>query len=209
MDFWTRLGQVARKHDVLRHSFYERWSAGELSSSELAAYSGQYRHVVVALADAAESAARQAEPSAHRQLVGHAAEEASHIALWDEFVDAVGGDRAAPPTPETADCVQAWAGGEARGLLPTLVAMYAIESAQPAISMTKRAGLVERYGIDGRGLAYFELHERLDVEHAAATRALIDERLPGADGEPLLKEAERVLAANWRLLDGVDRLVAA
>jgi pyrroloquinoline quinone (PQQ) biosynthesis protein C len=143
-----------------------------------------------------------------RQLSAHAAEEASHVALWDDFTVAVGGDSAAPATPETARCAATWAGERDRGLLPTLVALYAIESAQPAISQTKRAGLAEHYGIEGRGAAYFELHEELDRAHAAAARELIEARLPGADLEPLLSEAERVLAANWKLLDGVELLAA-
>jgi hypothetical protein len=48
----------------------------------------------------------------------------------------------------------------------------------------------------------------LDVEHAAAERALIEPRMDGADRDTLLAEAERVLRANWELLDGVERLNA-
>ena len=47
-----------------------------------------------------------------------------------------------------------------------------------------------------------------DVEHAADARALIAERLDGADEDALVAEAERVLRANWTLLDGVERLCA-
>ena len=57
MHFWSRFDAIARKHDVLRHPFYVRWSAGELSATELADYSGQYRHAVVALAQATALAA--------------------------------------------------------------------------------------------------------------------------------------------------------
>jgi pyrroloquinoline-quinone synthase len=206
MDFWCSLDQIARTHDVLRHPFYERWSAGELTGAELANYAGQYRHAVIALADASASAAQGADDGVRAQLTAHAAEEATHIALWDDFIDTVGGEHDADPTAQTAHCATVWAGGEERELLPTLVALYAIEAAQPAISRAKRVGLAEHYGVEGSGAAYFELHERLDVEHAAATRALIDDRLPGADIVPLLREAERVLAANWELLDGVDRV---
>jgi pyrroloquinoline quinone (PQQ) biosynthesis protein C len=85
--------------------------------------------------------------------------------------------------------------------------MYAIESAQPEISAVKRAGLVEHYGVaNGPATEYFALHAELDKEHALRQRSLIEPRLPAADAAELLAEAERVLAANWRLLDGVDRL---
>ena len=208
MDFWTSLEQIADRHDVLRHSFYQRWSAGELSRGELADYSGQYRHAVVALASASASAAAHADGDLADQLAVHGAEEAAHIELWDQFVDAVGGDHGAAPNPETARCAASWAGDDQRDLLGTLVALYAIESAQPAISRTKREGLAEHYDVDGHGAEYFELHERLDIEHAAAARALIEARLPASEVEPLLSEAERVLRANWELLDGVERRAA-
>jgi pyrroloquinoline-quinone synthase len=200
MPFFEELDVVRERWNVLDHPFYTRWSEGTLTRGELAHYSGQYRHAVVALADATAHAA-ELEPS----LAPHAAEEAEHIALWDGFVDAVGGDSAASPSPETAACARAWAGdGE---LLETLVGIYAIEAAQPAISATKATGLRERYGIDApAATAYFDLHERLDVEHAAQGRAFIERRLDGADREPLAARAEEVLKANWELLDGVERI---
>jgi pyrroloquinoline-quinone synthase len=208
MHFWSRFDAIAREHDVLRHSFYVRWSAGELSPAELADYSGQYRHAVVALARASAIAAADADGDARTELALHAAEEARHVALWDQFVDAVGGDREAAPRPETTACASAWSGEDGRSQLATLIAVYAIEAAQPEISKTKRDGLATHYGLEGPGADYFELHERLDVEHAAAGRKLIDTHLSGADQDALLGEAEAVLRANWLLLDGVERAAA-
>jgi pyrroloquinoline-quinone synthase len=205
VDFWNRLEQVRSEWNVLEHPFYQRWSDGDLTREELAFYAGQYRHAVVALADASTSAAAKAELSIRPELEQHAAEETSHISLWDEFASIVGGDAGAAAEPETAACAETWAGAE-RDTLAQLVAMYAIESGQPAISETKRAGLIERYGFsDGPATAYFTLHAQLDHEHAAAERALIEERLADADEDALLNEAEAVLRANWELLDGVER----
>ncbi len=206
MDIWTEIEAVRRRHDVLTHSFYERWSAGELTRDELAVYAGEYRHAVTALAAASSNAATLAEPELRSGLEAHAREEASHVELWDGFAAAVGGELDREPAPETVACARDWAGGD-RSFLGALVALYAIESAQPAISETKRAGLIEHYGIeDGPGTAYFTLHAELDHEHAAAARALIEPRLAGADRDALIAEAERVLKANWDLLDGVERL---
>jgi pyrroloquinoline-quinone synthase len=209
VDFWTEIEAVRQRHDVLTHSFYQRWSAGELTREELAVYAGEYSHAVIALASASANAAAAAEPEHRAGLESHAREEASHVALWDDFAAAVGADPALArrePAPETVACARDWA-GEGRSFLGSLVALYAIESAQPAISETKRAGLLEHYGFeDGPGTAYFTLHAELDREHAAAARALIEPRLTKADGEALVAEAERVLRANLRLLDGVERL---
>jgi pyrroloquinoline-quinone synthase len=210
VDFFARLEQVRARWNVLDHSFYTRWSRGELTLDELGAYAGQYRHAVVALADASHAVARRAEGALRDELAAHAAEESAHVALWDDFADAVGGRADDAPTAETAACAAAWQGAEERSLLGGLVALYAIESGQPAIAETKRAGLQEFYGIaDPAATAYFDIHVERDVEHAADERALIEQRLAGADEDALLAEAEAVLRANWELLDGVERLSLA
>jgi pyrroloquinoline-quinone synthase len=203
VNFWDRLETIAAQKDVLRHPFYVRWSEGRLTREELASYAGQYRHAVVALAAAASSAAHSPEAGSDAEALGaHAAEECDHIALWDQFVGKVGGDPAAPANRETRACADAWAGDASRPLLHTLTAMYAIESAQPAISQTKLSGLADHYGIESS--PYFEVHRDLDVEHAAQARELIERRLTDSDEEALVQIAERVLDANWLLLDGVD-----
>jgi pyrroloquinoline-quinone synthase len=207
MELWTRLEVVADRLSVLRHPFYRRWSAGELTSEELARYSGQYRHAVLALAEAARAASRSPEAGADAPvLAAHAREEAEHVNLWDEFVASVGGDSAAEANVETRTCASVWAGQESRPLLHTLVAMYAIESAQPQISETKQEGLTRHYGI--APAAYFEVHAHRDIEHAAEVRALIEKRLSTADEDGLVATAEDVLGANLLLLDGVDTATA-
>jgi pyrroloquinoline-quinone synthase len=206
VDLWSRLDDVRARWNVLEHPFYERWSAGRLSRDDLALYAGQYRYAVVALAEAADRAAHVA---AEPQLAAHAGEEAAHVALWDAFAGAAGTDGPQAAEPETEACAATWA-GDGRDLLGHLVALYAIESAQPAISSVKADGLRRHYGFDaGPATAYFDLHAERDREHAAEGRELISARLDGADQDALVAEAERVLAANWSLLDGVERLCAS
>jgi pyrroloquinoline quinone (PQQ) biosynthesis protein C len=191
----AQLDAVRESWNVLRHPFYARWSRGELTHDELAFYAGQYRHAVIALADAAE---RAGSP--------HADEERAHVALWDEFANAVGGDTDAAPLPETAACAEAWAGDD-RDALAGLAALYAIESAQPAISETKRDGLLRFYGCAPESAAtrYFDVHTTRDVEHAAEGLAELEARAGDDDVARIVAEAERVLQANWKLLDGVER----
>jgi pyrroloquinoline-quinone synthase len=204
MSFFDRLESIRAQWNVLDHPFYRRWSAGELTGEELARYSGQYRHAVVALAEACEQAARAGEPELRAELERHGAEERGHVELWDAFLAAAGGDAQAPADPETAACAGAWTAGD--GLLENLAVLYAVESGQPAISRTKLDGLVGLYGYEeGPATEYFALHADLDHEHAAHSRALIEERLAGADEERLLAVAEHALRGNWTLLDGVEQ----
>lgn len=204
MPLFDRLAAAQRRCNVLEHPFYARWSAGELTREELSWYAGEYRHAVTALAEATAATARAAEPAVRAQIEEHAQEEAEHVELWDAFARAVDADLDQEPASETAACAAAWtAAGDA---LEGLVVLYAIESAQPAISRTKLDGLVEHYGFgEGPATEYFSLHAERDSEHAAQSRELIEDRLAGADEERLVAVAEAALRGNWTLLDGVER----
>jgi pyrroloquinoline-quinone synthase len=193
MELCARIDEARESWDVLKHPFYERWERGDLSRDELAFYAGEYRHAVVAVARAAVAAGD----------AQHAREEAEHVGLWDEFAASVEATVDREPTQETVECAMAWSPEER---FEALAVLYAVESAQPAISRTKLAGLVEHYGVEGDDPAaeYFRVHAERDIEHARASReALAD--APAARQAELVAVAERALEANWRLLDGVER----
>jgi len=209
-DFFNRLEDIRSRSNVLEHSFYRRWSAGELTIEELAYYAGEYDQAVRGLAEGVVSTADATDEVAIREALHvHAAEEASHIDLWGAFARAMGTpedqlDRA--DRPESAECREVWGNAGHEGLLSGLVTLYAIESGQPEISQTKLDGLREFYGFaDGPATEYFELHAELDKEHSAHSRKLIERLFEDADVDQLLAAAERAFEANWKLLDGVER----
>jgi pyrroloquinoline-quinone synthase len=193
MELCATIDQARRRWDVLEHPFYERWECGELTQEELAFYAGEYRHAVVALARAAATAGAGE----------HAREEAEHVALWDRFAAAVVAPLDREPTAETSNCAEEWSPAER---FQALAVLYAVESAQPAISQTKLAGLVAHYGFgpDDPAAEYFRLHAERDLEHAKAAREALAEAPPARRAE-LAAVAGRALEANWRLLDGVER----
>ena len=231
MDIFAQLDDARRRTNVLEHPFYQRWSAGELQDGELELYAGEYGHAVRALARASRLAADQAGPEHAAGLARHAAEEESHVELWEQFARAVGipedahprlEDRhsrrvaagseplsagteslgcSAEPLAPTRACVETWMAGE--DLLERLAVLYTVEASQPAISTTKLEGLATHYGVpeDSPGAAYFTLHAKLDVEHARQARELIERLLP-RDAEERAAVGERMLARAHAALEG-------
>jgi pyrroloquinoline-quinone synthase len=211
MSVLASLDETRAAKNILEHPFYQRWSAGELSAEELACYAGEYRRAVIALAEASARAAGKA-PAEHAQaLRAHAAEEESHIALWEEFATATGAREGtgAPALAETEACAHAWTQGE--DLLEHLAVLYAIEASQPEVARTKLEGLTAHYGFapEGPAVEYFTTHELRDVEHAREAGDLIEELMatvadPEAKTQTMVRLAGQALDANWRLLDGVQ-----
>jgi pyrroloquinoline-quinone synthase len=191
MNLIERIDEARARWNVLEHPFYVRWERGELSKEALSFYAGEYRHAVVALADAAATAGDS----------GHAEEEAAHVGIWDDFAGTLDAPLDRAPTPETAACVEAWRPEDS---LEARAVLYAVESSQPEIARTKLRGLVDHYGFTAgsSGTNYFELHAERDDAHAAASAAVLREA-PPEEEDRLVAAAATALQGNWQLLDGV------
>jgi pyrroloquinoline-quinone synthase len=189
------LDEVTARWNLLLHSFYQRWTQGTLTRDELCDYVKQYAHVVRAVPGWLE----QVRGGDTAELARHAAEERSHIALWNKFGESLGLTseeiRLAPANAATSELIRRGdrlaAGGEGAPMV------WALEAQTPAVARAKLVGLSAFYGIGHEGGGeYFAVHQDMDVEHAAELRALC------ADGSE--NAAAAMSEALWNLLTSVE-----
>ena len=201
--FLSTLDELIAKRTLLKHPFYESWSAGALSLHALAGYAREYFHVVTAVPELVERLSERA-PDRHRTDLGkNGQEEREHIALWLAFSRALGVSdeamKAHRPCEKTKEAVRelfsltsTFAGGAA--------ALYAFEKEIPAVSLTKKEGLRDFYGIEApEAVEYFVTHAEADVRHAAAWRAVLSEEESPEEG--VIRAATRSLDAQHKVLD--------
>ena len=200
----VHLRDAATRFNLLQHSFYTRWTAGELSLDELRDYAAEYRHVVAAMPRWLAAMAVQ-DPGHADTLRGHAREEAAHVPMWDDFAEALGCDRAslASAAPNAATGSLLAAGDELVAAGRGAEVLWALESQAPAVSEAKLTGLREHYAIDGgRAARYFEVHTTMDIRHTRELESLLEAR-PGSAAPGAA--AEMVLERLFGLLSSVER----
>ena len=202
---------------MLKHAFYQAWSAGSLTRENLRDYAAQYFHHVDAFPRAV-SAVHANCPDRHgrRLLAENLAEEegvetgkTDHATLWMDFAEGLG---ATPETvaavdlePETEALISTFRNLSRQSYAAGLGALYAYESQLPAVASTKIDGLARFYGVDDADvIRFFTVHEKADVEHAEVCRSLLD-KLEGADRTEALMAADQLAAALQGFLTGVGR----
>ena len=123
-----------------------------------------------------------------------------HLALFDRFVGAVGGDAAAvPPGPAAEALVGTYFDLVAEGPVAALAGLAAYETQASAIASTKADGLRRWYGMDASGTEFWDVHAQMDADHgdwAVSALALL-----GADPDEVGRAARRGADAWWALLD--------
>jgi pyrroloquinoline-quinone synthase len=208
------LDALIEKHHLLKHPFYQAWTAGKLSKDSLALYAEQYyQHVRAFPENLKQLAARTNGDAALNALVNeNLAEEldskSPHPMLWRHFAQSLGVSEPsmedAQPLPGIAALLDTYDEVAAQGTKAQAVAaFYAYEAQVPEIATQKISGLRRFYDItEPRSLAYFAVHEEADVRHRAAWREwLADQK--DADTVAVLCAAERGLKALWGALDAV------
>jgi len=202
-NFQQELNKKLEKYSLLKHPFYQQWSAGTLSKDALCGYVKEYFHLVKAVPDMVEKI-YQSNPTP--EMKANMEDERSHIKLWENFAEGMGISKKElheyAPSDNTIDAVNrllSLMGNATEGS----AAMYAYEADIPKISLSKIDGLRKFYGItDSSTLEYFTEHETADIEHVKVWQAMMANF--NANQEVMaLNSAEESLKSQNAVLDSV------
>ena len=184
------LDTVLEKWNLLKHPFYQAWSAGALPVDALQVYAREYGNFIATLPRGWETL-NDAET---------AAEEREHAEMWTDFTAALGSFTADASLPATSNLVAA-----SRTLFAArasaLGAMYAFEAQQPATAQSKLDGLKTHYKLPQGVEPYFEVHAQNQHESEKILRML--ESLPAAEQAEALAACEQMAASLWDALTGI------
>ena len=213
--FIVALDETINRYGLLKHPFYQRWTAGELSRWSLAEYAKQYYAHVKAFPTYVSAVHSRCNDLAVRQmllenLIEEEQGDDNHPELWLRFGERLGLSReavkAAGLLTATVDSVATMQRlTRSPDYREGIAALYAYESQVPEVAATKREGLKMFYNIeDARSTAYFRVHEEADVIHRQVEReVLVRHATDEATQDRVLKAADEAARAQWLFLDGV------
>lgn len=198
-----RIDEMIEERSLLKHPFYEMWSAGNLTKESLAGYSMEYFQLVKTVPLLMIPIIEQAPQKVLEELRENQQEEFDHITPWLGFAAELG---------VTEKYLETYMGLEKtnRAVLDLMdlsvnyesgvCAMYALEKEIPKISQTKLDGLAEFYGITSKDATkYFKLHTEADIRHAASWRNMIEQFGDGT--QDMILAADKSISAQNMLLD--------
>ena len=209
------LDSLTAEMSLLKHPFYQQWTAGTLPLERLRNYAVQYYQHVAAFPRYLSGIHARCEDLTTRQallenLIDEERGSDNHPELWLRFAEALGVPRAAvaaaEPLPATRALVDTFTHlTQDQPLSAGLAALYVYESQIPAVAETNIDGLRRFYGItDSDGLRFFNVHREADPYHAQAVAQMVERYTPTHDDQQLALEAARTaLAAVWSTLDAV------
>jgi pyrroloquinoline-quinone synthase len=212
---WSDIEAVLEQKSLLKHPFYQAWTAGTLTRGDLAHYARQYyrqearfpRYVSAVHSNCPDLKTRQ---MLLENLNHEEAGADNHPELWLRFAETVGADRASVLGAEahsgTTRCVETFDRLSRGTWQAGLAALYAYEAQQPAVAKTKIEGLRTKYDLNSPdALGFFTVHESMDAWHSAAERKVLLEQLEldPALGAELKAAVSQACDALYALLDGV------
>lgn len=215
------LDQIIENRSLLKHPFYQAWQKGELTFDDLKTYAKEYYALesnFPRLLSAVHSNMEDHESRGEitKNLASEEIEGKSHRELWLDFAQALGLNKEEVIQHKPSVVTQ-----ETLGVLRELcsqkdwkiglAALYAYESQQPQVALTKREGLARFYKFDpnGQGLEFFKTHEEADRWHSQAEVQILNRAIaPESDDLGAARDsAGQAAKALWQFLDGVSEQI--
>ncbi len=210
------LNELIASRSLLKHPFYQAWTAGELPIERLRNYAiHYYPHVAAFPRYLSAIHSRCADMATRQALLENLIEEErgpeNHPELWLRFAEALGVDRArvleAPVSPPIDNLVRTFTQlCSSENTADGLAAIYAYEAQIPSVAAAKIDGLKRCYGIsEERGIAFFAVHEKADVWHSQTDAELIERHCANdkVASESAIESGRRALDALWSALDAM------
>jgi pyrroloquinoline-quinone synthase len=208
------IDRLIEERDLLTHPFYTKWVAGTLPREAIQEYARQYYAFESRFPRFLSAMHARCDDAETRQVIldnlwDEEHGEENHAELWLRFAEGIGVSRddvrAARPSPATEGLVETYERLTSEGPVAAgVAAVHAYEAQVPKVARAKIDGLERNYGIEGGpATQFFEVHERLDVAHAGAERAVL-ETAAEADPEAAIEATRAALDAWWDFLDAVD-----
>lgn len=224
------LAALGTEMSLLKHPFYQQWSAGTLPIERLRNYAIQYyRHVAAFPRYLSALHSRCDDLETRQVLLENLIEEErgaeNHPELWLKFAQALGVTREEVLAAETLPAANALVATFDRlsrdmPLAAGLSALYVYESQVAEVAGIKIDGLRRFYRfsdhadgasdannasrISADGVKFFEVHREADPYHAQAVADLIERHGGHAEDRAVALDAGRsALRAVWDLLDCV------
>lgn len=211
MTIINELKKIIDEYNLLKHTFYQAWSRGELSKEVLKDYAIQYYQQVTSFPRFISSVHSNCDDIETRKnlvhnLIDEEVHGTDHPTLWMQFALGMGATveevKQAKPYAETEYMVNKYYELAKRDWRDGLCALYTYECQVPEVSASKIEGLKEHYNIsDESTLEFFKAHQVYDVEHADTVAKLIEAKI--VDQDQAVKATKEAAIALWKFLDGM------
>lgn len=193
--------------------FFQDWRAGKLRSSDITAFSEQFRNIerripafLDLLIDAMPPGDDVALLEQNRRDECGTETGVSHVELFDRFLASLGGDADVIPSPAMQQLIVKCDEGIDRSVESALTVLLTYETQAPEIARLI-VDSAHHYDLDPEALFFWELHADLDVDHAAWITDALAENTD--DPEAIVAAAEKISGAWMEFLQERHELALA